>query len=58
MRQAVLLFLILSSYFLGAQTLLTVSDAVLKQRNVLSPSKLQQLSWISGTSDYVYVDTK
>ena len=58
MRQAVLLFLILSSYFLGAQKLLTVSDAVLKQRNVLAPSRLQQLSWISGTSNYVYVNTK
>jgi dipeptidyl-peptidase-4 len=58
MKERFLLVFVLSCFVLNAQKMLTVSDAVLKQRNLLAPSKLQQLSWISGTSDYVYVDTK
>jgi hypothetical protein len=38
--------------------MLTVSDAVLKQRNVLAPAKLQQINWIPASNSFFYVDTK
>ena len=44
--------------FMHAQKLLTVSDAVLKQRNILAPSRLQQLAWIPNSSEYAYIDLK
>lgn len=41
-----------------AQKMLTVSDAVLKQRNTLAPEKLNQLSWMGSTNYYAYIDMK
>lgn len=34
--------------------LLSVEDAVLKQRSTLAPQRLQQLDWIPGTDQYFY----
>ena len=36
--------------------LLTMEEAVVKQRAELAPAKLQQLIWIEGTDNYSYVE--
>jgi dipeptidyl-peptidase-4 len=42
-----------------AQTqLLTMEDAIIKQKTTLAPAKLAQLMWVKGTSDFSYVDKK
>jgi dipeptidyl-peptidase-4 len=43
---------------LSAQKMLTVSDAVLKQRSTLAPEKLQQLAWMGSTNSYAWVQNK
>ncbi len=35
--------------------LLSIEDAVLKQRTALAPEKLNQLQWIPGTDQFIYV---
>ena len=59
MRKTIL-FLYMTSVcaFSYAQKMLTVSDAVLKQRNTLAPEKLNQLSWMGSTNYYAYIDMK
>lgn len=37
--------------------LLSMEDAILKQRTTLAPSKLQQLMWLKGDNSFSYVDT-
>lgn len=37
------------------QKLLTIEDAVLKQRTTLAPERLSQLQWIPGTNTFSYV---
>lgn len=46
------------SIFSSAQKMLTVSDAVVKQRTTLAPDKLNQLQWVGKTNTYVYTDLK
>ncbi len=42
-----------------AQTkLLTMEDAIIKQKTTLAPAKLKQLMWVKGTNNFSYVDTK
>lgn len=42
-----------------AQTkLLTMDDAIIKQKTTLAPAKLKQLIWVKGENSYSYVDTK
>ena len=42
-----------------AQTkLLTMEEAVVKQRTTLAPSKLKQLMWVKNTSTYSYIDSR
>ena len=42
-----------------AQTkLLTMEDAIIKQKTTLAPAKLKQLMWVKGTNTFSYVDTK
>lgn len=42
-----------------AQTkLLTMDDAIIKQKTTLAPAKLKQLMWVKGENSYSYVDTK
>lgn len=40
-----------------AQTkLLTMDDAIVKQKTTLAPEKLKQLMWVKGTNNYSFVD--
>ena len=40
-----------------AQTkLLTMEDAIIKQRTALAPAKLKQLMWVKGTNNYSFVN--
>ncbi|MES2287692.1 MAG: S9 family peptidase [Bacteroidota bacterium] len=42
-----------------AQTkLLTMDDAIIKQKTTLAPEKLKQLMWVKGDNSYSYIDTK
>lgn len=42
-----------------AQTkLLTMEDAIIKQKTSLAPAKLKQLMWVKGTTKFSYIDTK
>lgn len=50
-----LLFLCLSTYSWSQNKLLSIEDAVLKQRTTLAPERLMQLQWIKGTSLFSYV---
>jgi dipeptidyl-peptidase-4 len=52
-----LLFLLLigSGYTLFAQKLLTLEDALVRNRTTLAPETLRQLQFIYGTEDYVYL---
>lgn len=42
----------------GQDKLLTLEDAVLKQRTTLAPKRLTQLNWIPNTSKYYYVENR
>ncbi|HRG52557.1 MAG TPA: DPP IV N-terminal domain-containing protein [Bacteroidia bacterium] len=49
----------LSLNFAFAQTkLLTIEDAITKQKTTLAPAKLKQLQWIKGTDFFSYIDKK
>ncbi len=42
-----------------AQTkLLTMEDAIIKQKTTLAPARLKQLMWVKGTDKYSFVDKK
>jgi dipeptidyl-peptidase-4 len=59
MRKTIPILALLIVFFsLDAQKMLTVSDAVLKQRTTLAPEKLLQLSWMGSTTSYAYIDNK
>ena len=61
MRKSIFInFLIFTSTQITiAQTkLLTMDDAIIKQKTSLAPAKLKQLMWIKGTNTFSYVDTK
>ena len=46
-------------YTATAQTkLLTMEEAILKQKTTLAPAKLKQLLWVKGTNSFSCVDTK
>src|SRR5437773_3505543 len=56
MKKFLLLLFILSGYSILAQNkLLTMEDAVVKNRTTLAPETLKQLQLIYGTEDYVYL---
>lgn len=53
------LSLLLFTFALSAQTkMLTMEEAVLKQKNDLAPKKLLQLGWIQGTDNYYFIAGK
>lgn len=52
------LALVISLVQVNAQKMLTVSEAVLKQRTTLAPEKLSQLAWMGSTNSYAWVDNK
>jgi dipeptidyl-peptidase-4 len=49
------LLLIVSGYSLLSQKLLTLEDALVKNRTTLAPENLRQLQFVYGTEDYVYL---
>src|ERR1043166_7385723 len=40
------------------QKMLSIEEAVLKQRSTLAPERLQQLQWIPGTHSFAYIAKK
>lgn len=58
MRKLFFSFFAIAVLSTSAQKMLTVSDAVLKQRSTLAPSKLQQINWIPASNNFFYVDMK
>ncbi len=56
MRKIIILSFILSLSLNAQEKLLTIQDAVLKGRTSLAPKRLQNLSFIPGTSAFIYVD--
>lgn len=49
--------LLLLAFTAAAQTkMLTVEDAVLRQRSTLAPQRLDQLNWIGSSDSYYYID--
>src|SRR4051812_48288446 len=59
MKKHLALIFFFSASSLVAQTqLLTMEEAVIKQRSTLAPSKLRSLSWIKNSSSYSYVELR
>lgn len=61
MKKITLLFFVFATLVQTgiAQTkLLTMEEAVVKQRTTLAPSKLKQLMWVKNTSTYSYIDIR
>lgn len=60
MKKRVFLFLLILNHFVGSaqQKLLSVEDAVLKQRSTLAPERLSQLQWIPTSNLFSYVGKK
>lgn len=56
MKKIALLLLIGSALnSIGQEKLLTMEEAVVKQRTTLAPSKLNQLMWVKNTDSYSYI---
>ncbi|HMG15721.1 MAG TPA: hypothetical protein VK590_09750, partial [Saprospiraceae bacterium] len=51
----ILYLLIYSVQSFGQDKLLTLEETVIKQRTSLAPKKLNQLQWIKGSNQYVFV---
>ena len=47
--------LVLFSSVSAQNKLLTIEDALVKNRSVLAPDNLRQLQFVYGTEDYVYL---
>lgn len=60
MRRCIVFFsLFFSSYTFFAQNrLLTMEEAIIKQKTSLAPAKLRQLQWIKGSDNLSYIDKK
>lgn len=56
--QIFLVSILISSQLLAQEKMLSVEDAVLKQRSVLAPDRLSQLQWIPNSSKFSYVGKK
>lgn len=53
-----IIFLFVLSQVTIAQTkLLTMEEAIVKQKTSLAPAKLRQLMWVKGTNNFSYIDT-
>jgi dipeptidyl-peptidase-4 len=56
MKRCLVLFALIFSISIHAQTkLLSIEDALVKNRSTLAPASLKQLQFIYGTDDYVYL---
>ncbi len=60
MKKCIAVFtLLFNVYQLSAQTkLLTMEDAILKQKTSLAPERLKQLQWIKGSDQFSFLDKK
>lgn len=60
MRRIIRFFILFfSTTTVFAQTkLLTLEEAIIKQKTTLAPAKLRQLQWIKGNDQFYYVDKK
>lgn len=59
MKKIIFLFLVLAPFsqpILAQEKLLTMEEAVVKQRGALAPPRLKQLMWVKGTNNYSFVD--
>ncbi|MBL7918518.1 MAG: DPP IV N-terminal domain-containing protein, partial [Bacteroidia bacterium] len=56
MRKTIILSFILCLSLNAQDKLLTIQDAVLKGRTSLAPKRLQNLSFVPGTANFVYVE--
>lgn len=50
-------FATISQNFIAQEKLLTMEEAVVKQRGALAPSRLTQLMWVKNTDSYSYIKT-
>ncbi|MBI4931692.1 MAG: DPP IV N-terminal domain-containing protein [Bacteroidetes bacterium] len=56
MRKVSILIIFLLPFIVSSKTkMLTIEEAVLKQRNTLAPQKLEQLNWVSKSNNYFFV---
>src|ERR1035437_537214 len=56
MKKPFILFAFVFPFVSFAQTkMLTIEEAVLKQKNTLAPQKLEQLNWISKSDNYFFI---
>lgn len=53
-----LFFIAVAQIAVSQTKLLTMEEAVVKQRTILAPSKLKQLMWVKNTSTYSYIDIR
>jgi dipeptidyl-peptidase 4 len=51
-----LLFITVSPVLFGQEKILTMEEAVIKQRSTLAPSKLKQLMWVKGSNNFSYIE--
>ncbi|HEX8517458.1 MAG TPA: DPP IV N-terminal domain-containing protein [Bacteroidia bacterium] len=59
MKNFLFLFALLSAgVSISQEKLLTMEEAVVKQKTTLAPARLKQLGWIRNTDNYFYIDTK
>jgi dipeptidyl-peptidase-4 len=57
MKKIIIFFTLLLSLPVLAQTkLLTIEDAISKQRSSLAPAKLKQLQWVKGADQFSFLD--
>jgi dipeptidyl-peptidase-4 len=57
MKKIIIFFTLLFSIPVLAQTkLLTIEDAISKQRSSLAPAKLKQLQWVKGADQFSFLD--
>ncbi len=46
-----------SAQIIAQTKLLTMEEAIIKQKTTLAPAKLKQLQWVKGTNSFSYVET-
>lgn len=51
-------FIITASVSIAQTKMLTMEEAVVKQKTTLAPEKLKQLSWVKGTNTFSYIEIK
>lgn len=61
MKKIILFFLgsfVFGQFSIAQTKLLTIEEAIVKQRTTLAPARLKQLMWIKGTDHFSYIDKK